>query len=105
MALGTPMGKSDQPTVCPGRDRVVESGEAAGRRVASVLGGGDAGNSVNNLPYPEDPDRSKGGVLPPLTESTQLGLPWLSFFTRKTVCLHCPGASRAFGEKRGRPAL
>lgn len=40
MALGTPMGKSDQPTVCTGRDRVVESGEAAGRRVASVLGGG-----------------------------------------------------------------
>lgn len=105
MALGTPMGKSDQPTVCTGRDRVVGSGEAADRRVASVLGRGGAENSVNNLPYPEDPDRSKGGVLPPLTESTQLGLPQLSFFTRKTVCLHCPGASRAFGEKRGRPAL
>lgn len=40
MALGTPMGKSDQPTVCTGRDRVVGSGEAADRRVASVLGGG-----------------------------------------------------------------
>lgn len=41
MALGTPMGKSDQPTVCTGRDRVVGSGEAADRRVASVLGGGE----------------------------------------------------------------
>lgn len=40
MALGTPMGRSDQPTVCTGRDRVVGSGEAADRRVASVLGRG-----------------------------------------------------------------
>lgn len=41
----------------------------------------------------------KAACAPPLRESAQLGLPQLSFFTRKTVCLHCPGASRAFGER------
>lgn len=54
-------GKISPVCALHGGDRVVESGEAADRTLASVLGGE---NSVNNLPHPEDPDRSHGGVCP-----------------------------------------
>lgn len=73
-----------------------------------------AGNSINNHPCPLDQDRSKAvpsappgppTLLSHLQNTQPLASPGYSSLLGKTVCLHCPGASRAFGKREaGQPS-
>lgn len=88
--------------LCISLDKVVEPPESA----ACVWG---ARIFINNHPCPKDQEKSKAGpsqrpppihTLPSHLQNTQpLASPSYSSILGKTVCLHCPGVSRAFGER------
>lgn len=74
-----------------------------------MLGG--AGNSISNHPSAQDQDRSKPAparrpALPSHPQDTQPSAsPSSALVPGKTVCVHCPGASGAFGEREaGQPS-